>query len=458
MGGPGVVDMPEFRLEGDEYLYVWHEPGVGVKFSQLRKADNSQAIRGFIDVYSIRPDSPAPGSQWWNRIDLTTQSDRNRTIEQLKKLTHTESNKEAWSYEVNWIYQDCARRFITAPPACDLADEEDGENSEDLEPQYLFAPIALLNQLNLFLADQGSTKSYLLLYMAVCLVTGISSIFGAPRVKGPVVYFDWEVDRSLQKRRLRLICRGLGIPIPRGIHYVNMSEAGSIMDSARDMRQQIAKAGAVAAIIDSLTFGAGGDLNSPEIGSPTARALGSLGNNVTKLVATHPPKSSRRSAEGNTDDVSVIGSGLFEFRARSIYVLRAPPRHTRGEEFVVTMKDRKLNESGANGEVYYTIHFDNLEHKVTLERTTQAAVAAAAVDSQVSGRDAMLQALARGPLNTSQLAIKLKVDTNTIRSWGSRLFKDGLINKLNKGADEQGVTQVWALPPEPAIATKVLPF
>jgi hypothetical protein len=440
-----VVADAEFHQEGDEYFYVWHEAGVGVKFSQLRHADSSGAIRGFIDVYSVRPDAPNSGSQWWNRIDLTTQADRNRTMEVLRRLTAREGDKHAWEDEINQVYQDCARRYLQPPPSSDLSEEEE-DDDDDLDPQYLFDPIALVNQLNLLLADMGSTKSYLMLYLAVCVATGRPSIFGTPRVRGHVAIFDWETDRKATRRRLQLVCRGMGIPVPSGIHYMNMGDAGSIAECGRDMRQEIAKWNAVLAIVDSLTFGAGGDLNSPEISASTIKALGSLGNDVTKIVAAHPPKSSRQPGRNNVEDVSVIGSGLFEFKPRSVYYMKAPPRDKRGDQFTVTVKDRKLNESHANGDVFYEITFDNAEHTVKFARVTQGAIVETSRYEQdgPDGPDRMLHYLATGPHNTIQIAQALSVSEAHVRTWGKRLHDRGTIVKIG-GAPEPGKTTVWAL-------------
>jgi hypothetical protein len=422
--------IPEVREEGDEILYAWHELGVGLTYSRLRETD-SGAIRGFLSAYSIRPDQSGP--IWWSQVSLTVGADRDRVC---KKLDGFGRSGKEWERDIDRCFQDCAERFLRIPEPLDLADV-----SAPLDTQYLIDPVAMLNQVNMLLADQGSTKSYLLLYLAVCIATGRTSIFGTPKVSGPVVYFDWEVDEFLQRRRLDWICRGMGIPIPRGVRYQNMTSRGRIMDRGGDMRQQIARLNAVAAIVDSLTFGAGGDLNATEISAPTVAAIGSLGDGVTKLVAAHPPKSSRRAAA--EDDVSVIGSGLFEFRARSIWRMQAPPPSERGSAFIVSMRQRKISEGQHNGTVFYRINFDREAQKTTFSLASQGDDPTLAATT-LPGTDRILAFLRehRGQANTATLARGLDMPANQVRTYAGRLVHRGMLVKIGGGEAD---TAVWGL-------------
>ncbi len=432
---------PDVREEGSEILYAWPEVGVGLTFSRLRETD-SGAIRGFLSAHSIRTEQPGP--IWWAQVSLTVSTDRDRLCKKLDGFGRT--SKE-WERDIDRCFQDCAERFLRIPEPLDLADVV-----APLDTQYLIDPVAMQGQVNLLLADQGSTKSYLMLYLAVCIVADLPCIFGRPNCSGPVIYYDWEVDEYLQRRRLEWICRGLGIAIPRGLRYQNMSSRGRIMDRGSDMRQQIARLNAAAAIVDSLmsfsstgatvTFGAGGDLNAPEIAAPTVAAIGSLGDGVTKLVAAHPPKSSRRA--GADDDVSVIGSGLFEFRARSIWRMQAPPANERGGQFVVSMRQRKMSEASHNGTLFYKIAFDREAHATTFQLaglTDDTAL----TERVVPGTERIMAFLNehRGQANTAALARGLDMKPNEVRTYCGRLTQRGLVVRL--GGTEGSDTAVWGI-------------
>lgn len=441
---------PEVREEGDELLYAWHELGVGLTFNRLRETE-SGAIRGFLRAYSIRPD--APGSIWWSQISLTTAADRDRLC---KKLEGFGRSAKDWDRDIDRCFEDCAERFLKIPEPLELGDVE-----APMDTQYLIDPVAMLHQVNMLLADQGSTKSYLLLYLAVCIAAGVESVFGTPRVSGPVLYFDWEVDEYLQRKRLDWICRGLGIGVPRGLRYQNMTSRGRIMDRGADMRQQLVRTGAVASIVDSLTFGAGGNLNDTEIAAPTVAAIGGLGERVTKLVTAHPPKASRRA--GVDDDVSIMGSGLFEFRARSIWRMAAPPPNERGNSFVVSMRQRKISESQQNGTMFYRVTFDPVEHTTVFSKADHLADQALS-DKVLPGTERILNFLRshHGQANTQQLSQGLSMKSNQVRTYAGRLVDRGMLVKLGGESD----TAIWgilarasngvAVSPDPAL--EELPF
>jgi hypothetical protein len=201
-----------------------------------------------------------------------------------------------------------------------------------------------------------------MLYLCLCVVLGIDSVFGPPARQGPAIYFDWEVDSNVAKRRLLWICRGLGVDVPRGLHYVNMSERGRLMDRIRDMRFLCSKLRPELAVIDSLTFATGGDLNSAEYAAPTMSAIGSLGEGLSKLVSAHPSKGTRNAG---VDDISVIGSGLFEFRARAIWLMKRETKRT--ANFGVTMMPRKPFDGRPATQLAYRMVFDNTEHATHFE-------------------------------------------------------------------------------------------
>lgn len=340
---------PEVRELAEELHYTWQELRLNIVFSRLRETD-AGSVRGMVDV------SNGTGRHiWWNRVDLTTQSDRKNLTQKLDKAAPRE---DGWEMDVDRLFQDAYQRHVRVPAPVDLADVELAAD----EASFLFDPILPDGQVALLLADQGSTKSYLMLYLCACVVLGIDSVFGPPARQGPAIYFDWEVDSNVAKRRLLWICRGLGREVPRGLHYVNMSERGRLMDRIRDMRYLTGKLRPELAVIDSLTFATGGDLNSAEYAAPTMSAIGSLGDGITKLVSAHPSKGTRNAS---VDEVSVIGSGLFEFRARAIWLMKREAKRT--SRFGVTMLPRKPFDGRPATQLAYRMVFDNAEHATVFE-------------------------------------------------------------------------------------------
>ena len=426
---------PKIQQVLDEITYTWADLDVALVLSQFHPTP-AGALKALLDARSVRTQDTLNGGGHllWQQVTLTATTDRDKIAERLQ--LRVARDKDEWRQDIDRCFHDAYQRQMQVPDPLDLADV----GIDSLEPPYLFAPVLLDGQVTSLLADQGSTKSYLMLYVACCTVTGRESIFGPPRREGPCIFYDWEQDKHVSRRRLELICRGLGIGIPRGLYYVDMSARGRLMDMAPEMRHQIARIKPVQVMVDSLTFATGGDLNSTEFSSPTMSAIGGLGEGVAKLVASHPTKASRKAPD---EDVSIIGSGLFEFRGRGLWLLKAPPRHSRGSDFVVTMTDRKASEDEDRGKLYYRIAFDRDAHSVRFERATSADEMAQAATG-VTGEEAIMQHLQRcGQDNTTRMAQVLRMTPGNVRSYCRRLRDKGLAQKI--GGDEDTNTAVWTL-------------
>jgi hypothetical protein len=424
---------PEMTVTSDEILYSWPDESIYCTFSRLRETDSS-LIKGYIEIESRRPDSS--GLVTWQGVTLTNQTDKDRIAKRLLKAAPRD--EDVWVHDVEVAFREVARSFMTVPPPTDMLDIPEDRASSG----YLFRPVCPLGQVVEFLADQGTTKSYLILYLLLCVTLGRESIFGMPSAVGPVIYFDWEVDLPTARRRLGWILRGMGLSAPpSGLYYVSMADRGKLIDRAHDMRHQIATTGAVAVGIDSLTFATGGDLNQTDMSAPTMSAIGGLGPGVTKLVSTHPPKASRK---GDANDVSAVGSGLFEFRARGIWHLQRPKEFT--PSFVVSMTQNKNSDDERFGPLFYRVSFDRNQQAVSFANAT-ADDSPELAERVLGVRERIVRYLRTVPAhsaNISQLAREVNERPDAVRMACRRATDD--LMKLNG----EGNTAVWALRPHVA--------
>lgn len=397
---------PEVSQVTDELRYVWADAQVQLVFRGLHPTDSGN-WRGMLVGESTDPRDRRNGGGHliFQNVTITTSADRAKIAAKLQQ--RVARGKDEWEQDIDRVFFDAYRRMASVPDPVDLADVA----LESLDTRFLFDPILPQAQITLFLADQGSTKSYLMLYLALCTALGIPSVFGPPAIRGPAIYFDWEVDVQVARRRLGLMCRGLGIEVPRGLHYVNMSERGRLLDAVRDMRQQIERLGAVLAVVDSLTFATGGDLNNPEFAAPTMSAIGSLGAGVTKLVSSHPNK---RDRNAEADAISVIGSGLFEFRARAIWHMKREAH--RSSNFMVKLSVRKPFDGAPEQPVAYRVRFDNDAKAVCFQAANVSEspeFGGAGVTAQARIRHALKH---MGNLDTTRLAELLGIDAKNIKA------------------------------------------
>jgi len=263
-------------------------------------------------------------------------------------------------------------------------------------------------------------------------------VFGEPTRSGPAVFFDWEVDEKTANRRLSWICNGLGSSVPQSLYYVNMSTRGRLFDRIRDMRHMIDRIEPVLVVVDSLTFATGADLNSAEYAAPTMSAIGSLGEGVTKLVSAHPNKASRNAAAD--DDISVIGSSLFEYRARAIWHMRRE-QGARAARFGVSMRPRKPFDGPPLKPLAYYMDFDNVNHATRFQSAKLGDMPALEASTLPIAAQ-IRRALARGGrLDTNQLAELLGQKPDVVKAECNRM-PDVFPIVLGGG---RGKPTVWAL-------------
>jgi len=412
---------PHVAQTPDDIAYQWPEAGVGLTFSGIRES-SSGAVRGFLTI------ATSSGAHiWWAMVTLTGTSDRRTAVERLQGYSRREAG--GWERDVDRCFHDAVRRTLDVEPRLvDLATVD-----APGEPEFLYDAVLPTGQVTLFLADQGSTKSYLMQYLSTCTALNLPSVFGLPAQCGPVAYFDWEVDEKVARRRLEWICNGMGQQIPEGrLLYVNMANQGRLAERAKWMRREIDRVGAVAVVVDSLTFASGGDINSGETAGPVTEALGRLGPGVTKIVAAHPNKSSRMGGP-----MSAIGSALYEYRARAIWVLKREQAQP-GNSFTVSMEVHKPFDGMPRLPLAYRVSFDNEQRAVRFSGAT-VTDSAELTRRSLPVHDQLRRELATGSANVADLAKRLGITTYAI-AQALHDMRDAI-----RLTGEPGPQSVWGL-------------
>lgn len=296
----------QFRRDGDEFLAVWENAGIGIGFTRIRESDSGMLFAE-LDVKSIRPD--ARGTLLSpSRFNLMAATERKR----LAELLNGRASDVPWADALEAAIGRVIREWRAPEPLVDLWDVEDpGEN------RYLIHPWLVQEDTNLWYADEQSLKSYLSMVCAASIASGrVVPAIGQPSKIGPVIIYDWESFGGKQRRRLTRVVNGFGMGQLRNIHYRRMTRP--LVDVAGVVRAEVSRLGAVLVVFDSLGWMCNGDLNKPEISIPAMNAVASL-TGTTRLVLAHHGKSGR--AEGGSEP-TVFGSGFFEFASRNRWLIR----------------------------------------------------------------------------------------------------------------------------------------
>lgn len=211
---------------------------------------------------------------------------------------------------------------------------------------------------------EGTGKSYLLTYLAVCLVLGQDWLGFPVRRLGAVLYVDLELDAQTFWQRVAAVVAGLRLPDPEGafrvcrrrLVYLNLADHGEDLavappEAARmterrgerapglaRIRRTVRRAGASLALLDGLTTGGGTAPGDQEGSTRQQHALQRLGCAV--LAIDHL---------GDRDRVA--GSRSKTRLGRVIYTLRATASGTRVLAF------KKGNFTPRDAEVVYRSTF-----------------------------------------------------------------------------------------------------
>jgi hypothetical protein len=229
--------------------------------------------------------------------------------ERLATLLKKRAPDVEWADALESAIGRVIREWRTPEPLVDLEDVPDPG-----ELRYLFRPLLVRDETNVWYADEQSLKSYLAMVCAASAASGVVvDGIGPPAITGPVVYYDWETFGANQSRRRRRVLNGLGLGGVRGIHYRRMTRP--VVESAAMIRAEVSRLGAVLAVFDSLAWMCNGDLIKTEVALPAMNAVGSV-QGVTRLVLAHHGKAGR---EG---DPTVYGNAFFEAASRNRWLIK----------------------------------------------------------------------------------------------------------------------------------------
>ena len=141
-------------------------------------------------------------------------------------------------------------------------------------------------------AARGTGKSYLLLYLALCLLTGRPWLGLPVRKVDSVLWTDFELDADEFWARAYALARGMGLPggvPPAGLHYLNLcgqslavpsafeAARGARAEGQRRIRAEIRRHRVKVVLNDSLTLGGGVALSDPAGWGRLLRAMEAWG-------------------------------------------------------------------------------------------------------------------------------------------------------------------------------------
>jgi len=284
-------------------------------------------------------------------------------------------------------------------------------------------------------ADGGSGKSFLALYLAACVASG-QSFLGLNTIRGNVLYLDFELQVTEQRRRMAGVLRGMGMDqfdqrIEERLHY--WSPQYSLMDELlhQEMKSILSFYEIDLVVLDSLSIGLGADASSQK---EVTDVLGSIREwGVGVLCIDHIPANARH----DLTKARPYGS-TFKFNgARVVFTMAKLEKGGRllrciknnfGKEKDVAVIDQRHT---ATGEVVFKLSsfvegVENgaLDHMTTLE------VSLAAVQHIFSEEDR--HHVTADDVVSWRQANEKTVELGTVRNHLTRLKRNNQIEAVGK--------------------------
>jgi DNA-binding transcriptional ArsR family regulator len=444
-------------VEGEsDALTLWQAgiPAVGVPGAESLGAENARLLDGFNVVLWREPDDGGEKllkrarELFAERLRVLTPPDGVKDTSELWLRIASQHVKQA---DAEAEFCGAVQRLMaeaSAVPAVQVSSIESNINSWNVpRSRYLgTAPepppmqwvvrglIPARFTTNLY-AESGHGKSYIVLHLALCLITG-KPFAGEPVLTGEVLYLDWELDRDTTDYRWWKVCRGAGYDtaLSRGLAYERMVKP--IHEAYDDIRAMVAEQKPVLVVIDSLGKALGSDPLDPKAVIRAYALLDNLG--VAVLVIDHQAKP--QSGDADYGSKWEFGSSYKRHYTRSSLQLQRTGDN--GEAVGLVLRHHKSNFSALHPDVHFALRFVKNKggelHAVQFETSED-------LRDLFGVRSEILEVLASGDMTVNEIKDRLGMSESRIRQELQALKKTGKVEERERrghGAKVWGLRQV----------------
>lgn len=407
----------DLQRDGDTWLFLWREFGVGVGVDQLHEGHDG--LHCEITVNSLAGERTDGGLLHWARLNLSSTTTRSNLA---KHLASRDPSVE-WPALLEIVCSRTAIEYRAGSPVLDLREVTipDGD-------RYLVWPLLPADETTILFGPGGSQKSTFALALALSATTGVKLPgFTAPAEPTPALLLDWESNEVEHAERLVWLSRGMGLDEPPLVHYRRMVR--SVVEERSALKALRARLGVRFVIYDSIAGACLGDLNDAQVAVAGLNAMRDIGG--TRLGVAH------MSAEAIGKDTAgkPFGSVFFTNYARSVWEVRGGEQEE-GEEGRRSMGlyHRKCNRGRLfRKPLALDFFWGEAERMIILKPTAVEDDPELAQHAPVSYR--IREALRRGAKTTSELAEILEATEKLVVKTVGRMNDVGRTDGLGRGKE-----------------------
>ena len=410
---------------GDAWVFTW--PELDYRITLDRVHENGDGMHADLLIETAEPlkSTGRRGHIHWSRLNLGWAQGRGTLVKSL--ATQTKRAPEIWQELLEYAVVECRDAFRAGEPVVDLA-----TISPRLTVPHLVEPLIPEGETSLIMADGESGKSWLALTLAITVRLGceLKGVWKPTRAC-PVLYIDYETGQTEVRRRLELLCRGLGLTEIPHIHYIGLQRG--LAEEIGRLRKEIDRYEIGLVILDSIGPATAGDLVEGASVIRTMNALRSL--RVTRMVLAHV---SRQVAQQNNGRGYAYGSIFYENLSRSVWELR---KDEEGGSGALGLFHRKSNMGPRHDPIGVKFIFDDAGKRVTPRS------ADVLIEPQLAQyaplRLRVLTALRDGAKSIKTLSDDLDTPESTLRSLLRRMPEVIQIGEASRGRNASPA--LWGL-------------
>jgi len=397
---------PDLVVVGEIYRLIWP---FGIEAELERIAEHKDELTAEVTMRTSRP--PSPGLLHSARFNLMSTQAR-RTLSQSLRERDPDLDWAALVEQMCFLVRE---RYRNGEPPIDLREALPAEPR-----RWLVEPFVENEGATVLFADGGTGKSLAALAIAVTVASGCSvlgHLYGEP---APTLYLDWETSRDTMQERLDAIAAGAHIRERPEIYYRRMT--ASLVESAANVRRDIAKLGIAFVVIDSLGAARAGEPESADMTIRLFNAARSLG--VPWLGVDHVTKST-----GN-DSARPFGSTYTHNLARLTWSM--DKSQDEGEDsLILSLTNRKRNNGRLFSPQGYRLTFTTTDDRLTSVEFRHQDLTQTALAGRVPLKQRILAELRGGPLEQPALAERLGADPVQVRARVNELAKAEKVVRLD---------------------------
>lgn len=418
------MNKPEIERHGNSFVLAWRSDNIGFGIERIveTKFDGLKCmlvVEGWTETR--RTNLAAPISMRLNSLD-----DQRKVTEFLAKRVNSFPH-EKWETMVLQMCRMVSEMWYETQPIIDLA------TYEGTRVEYVVGGLMPEHETTVLYGDGESAKSLCALMLSACLKTGTTLPWGDRPKQQNVLYLDWETNANTIASRIRRICMGMSMVVPK-IQYRTCYR--SLLDDQEAIRNEISRNDINTVIIDSIGFAMGGSLNDDDVARAAMSVLRSF-EGTTRLVVAHVSKAQADMEKGRARP---FGSIFFWNGMRSGIEVRRAQDQPEDDVINVGLYHQKANDGAHHKPVGLRISFDGLVGPIAFDLEDMAQVPELGVRLSMSSR--VRSFLKTGSKTTPEISEYLE-STDAATRTTLRRMKD--VIQLTPGTQGRGNSTTWGL-------------